>query len=152
MVRPRHLNLGELIEALEKQPSDKIARPGFDDPHSYRGYYEQLAFCIVPSASVGEMLKSAKRALGATFEGWKGGDFTMSHYTECWLVEDHGDTGESIGAVLLSLMLGADTEGEHPGRQTSGSFGPEGRLEDGAAKHQSGRDKAGGSGRTTTAG
>lgn len=111
MIEPRHLSLGELIERLEKEPPEKVASPGFDDPHSYRGYYDQLAFCIVRNASVGEMLKSAKQALGATYQGWKGGDYTMSHYTECWLVADHGDTGESIGAVLLDLMLRG--QGDH---------------------------------------
>jgi hypothetical protein len=44
--------LGELIEALEKLPEDRVLPVGFDKPHSYRGYYNELAFepAVPPSA------------------------------------------------------------------------------------------------------
>ena len=53
------------------------------------------------------MLDEARRALGQTFDGWKGGDFTMAGYTECWLAV-HGCCGEGIGPVALTLLLASD--------------------------------------------
>jgi hypothetical protein len=51
------------------------------------------------------MLYDAKTALCATFQGWKGGDYTMRDYTQVWLVDEPGDCGESLGAVFLELLL-----------------------------------------------
>jgi hypothetical protein len=51
------------------------------------------------------MLADARSALGATFHGWKGGEYTMAEYTDCWLAVA-GCTGEGIGPVLLRYMLG----------------------------------------------
>lgn len=97
--------LKELIEKLEKEDPKKIIPLGFDRPHSYRGYYRDLAFEPIYNISVEEMLKCAKEALGSTYSGYKGGDYTMSEYTEVWLA-NYGDTGETIGNVLLNYMLG----------------------------------------------
>jgi mono/diheme cytochrome c family protein len=80
-------------------------RLGFRDPHSYRGYYHDLAFELAGDVTVGEMLGAAESAMGATFQGWKGGDYTMKEYTEIWLVTRAGNCGESIGAVLLEYIL-----------------------------------------------
>lgn len=96
--------LGELIERLEGC-ADRKVRLGFGKPHSYRGYYEDLAFEPVRNTTVGAMLKAAKGALEKTFEGYKGGDFTMTKDTHCWIAE-WGGTGEPIGPLLLSFMLG----------------------------------------------
>ena len=105
---PEHLSLDDLIAALEAVDPARVLPYGFHDPHSYRGHYEQLAFCLTTNISVGTMLESARYALGATYQGWKGGDYTMSGYTECWLVAERGDCGESIGFVLLAFMLAAE--------------------------------------------
>ena len=105
---PKHLSLDDLIAALEAINPARVLPFGFLGPHSYRGYYEQVAFCLTTNVTVGEMLTSARYALGATFQGWKGGDYTMSGYTECWLVAERGDCGESIGFVLLAFMLAAE--------------------------------------------
>ncbi|WP_460441397.1 hypothetical protein [Amycolatopsis stemonae] len=105
---PSHLSLGELIARLDREHQanpTKHVRVGFTSPHSYRGYYEQLAFARAENVAVGDMLAAAQTALGRTFQGWKGGDYTMCDYTETWLVPEEGRTGESIGAVLLDLML-----------------------------------------------
>ena len=97
--------LKELIETLEKHPADKIVRRGFNRPHSYRGYYDQLAFEPSENVTVGEMLKCAKDSLGKTFTGYKGGEYEMGEYTDVWLSE-YGTTGEGIGKTLLAYMLG----------------------------------------------
>lgn len=105
---PEHLSLDDVIAALEAVHPARVLPFGFHSPHSYRGYYDQVAFCLTTNISVGKMLNEARSALGATYQGWKGGDYTMSGYTECWLVAERGDCGESIGFVLLALMLAAE--------------------------------------------
>ena len=102
------VELAELIKALEAEDPERALPLGFANPHSYRGYYEQLAFEPVADVTISDMLKAARSALNTTYEGWKGGDFTMHKRTDCWLAEEgHGD-GEEIGPVLLALMLTAD--------------------------------------------
>lgn len=102
------MTLGELIEALERvQDKTQVVKLGFGEPHSYRGYYDQLAFEPKEGVTVGEMLKDAKASLGKTFSGYKGGDFQMDESTEVWIAH-YGSTGESLGPTLLSLMIGQD--------------------------------------------
>jgi len=105
---PGHLSLGELIERLKAEDPTRRIPLGFRNPCSYRGYYEQLAFVAARNVTIGDMLAAAESALGATFQGWKGGDCEMREYTECWLVAHPGDCGESIGVVFLELMLAND--------------------------------------------
>ena len=77
--------LKDLIEWLEKQNPKAVVPYGFGLPHSFRGYYQDLAFEPTGEACIGDMLAYARGALGVTFEGYKGGEFTMSEYTECWI-------------------------------------------------------------------
>lgn len=106
-LQPRHLDLGELIARLEDEDPTKRLKTGFRHPHSYRGDYHELAFEFAVDVTVGQMLTDARSALGATFEGWRGGDYTMDAMTYVWLVVEEGtDVGETMGAVLLELMLG----------------------------------------------
>lgn len=98
--------LKDLISYLsERDPNIKVTI-GFDHPHSYRGYYSELAFEIHPSTTVGEMLECAKGALGSTYIGWKGGEYTMTEFCDCYLVAGEGCTGEGIGVTLLGYMVG----------------------------------------------
>lgn len=96
--------LHELIEELEKHDPNKRVRNGFQNPHSYRGYYDELAFEPCFETTVGAMLKAAKQAVGETYQGWKGGDYTMDKWTPVHLAV-MGATGESIGHTLLGYML-----------------------------------------------
>lgn len=104
-ITPRHLTLHELITRLEQEDPARLIPVGFGNPHSYRGYYDECAFELRRSVSIREMLTDARSAVGATYQGWKGGDYTMDAYTECWLVTEQGDCGESLGALLLDLLL-----------------------------------------------
>lgn len=97
--------LKELIEFLESRDSNLFVPVGFNHPHSYRGYYTDLAFEPRENTTVGEMLGCAKEALGKTYSGYKGGDFKMGEYTDVWLSE-YGRCGEGIGEVLLKYMCG----------------------------------------------
>ena len=61
---------------------------------SYRGYYEDLA--IIPALG-GEQraerfIEEIESAIGTTFQGYKGGDFTMNHDTMIWVVQDASRT------------------------------------------------------------
>ena len=104
------MNLGELIDQLKKYNPDTKVKLGFGYPHSYRGYYECLAFEPVENTTIGEMLKHAESSLGKTFEGWKGGDFKMDERTTVWIAP-MGCCGERIGPILLQYMVN-DFDGE----------------------------------------
>lgn len=99
------MQLGELIKRLEVEQQNQIVPMGFDSPHSYRGDYYCLAFEPAENISVAEMLKCAKEALNSTFDGYKGGEFEMTEYTDVYLAT-YGDCGEGIGDILLNYMLG----------------------------------------------
>jgi hypothetical protein len=91
-----HLTLGDLVERLAAaDPSfpviyDWVEQAAPSAPESYRGYYSDLSF---PPASTpitaAELLRDAKDAIGSTFEGYKGGDFTMGADTPLW-ASPHG--------------------------------------------------------------
>ncbi len=93
--------LKDVIEFLEKQDPEKVVRYGFGEPDSYRGYYSEVAFEPVGNASFGDMLAHAKSALGATFTGYKGGEYTMHTHTDCW-ISMYGRTSDNmIGDYLM---------------------------------------------------
>lgn len=96
--------LQELIETLERADQNLIIPNGFKSPHSYRGYYDQLAFEPTKDVPVSEMLSAAKEAVGKTYFGWKGGEFKMYEGTDCWIA-DRGCCGEALGSRLLNYIL-----------------------------------------------
>lgn len=104
------MSLQDLIVDLGARDPNAIARPGFENPHSYRGYYECLSFEPTESSTAGEMLRAAKSAVGETYEGWKGGDFKMELYTPCFLAE-RGCCGDPLTKLALRGMFAPITEG-----------------------------------------
>jgi hypothetical protein len=96
--------LGDLIKQLAAADQSLVLPHGFHKPHSYRGYYTDLAFEPTTNVTVAQMLKDARTALGSTYQGYKGGDFTMGEYSDCWLAE-YGSEGDGIGSLLIVLML-----------------------------------------------
>lgn len=99
------MNLGQLIGFLEKQCQSKVCDYGFDRPHSYRGYYERLAFEPAKNVPVKDMLRAAKESMGSVFQGYKGGDFVMTEHTTCYLAR-YGETGDELTTAHLRLMFG----------------------------------------------
>lgn len=97
-------SLGGLIEFLKANPG-RTLRVGFSNPHSYRGYYDQLAFSPTDWQSTDEALKIVEPCLGQTFQGYKGGDFVMRDYTEVWFATYGDSGGQMIGPMLLQLLL-----------------------------------------------
>lgn len=100
------MELGDLIKALETVDPALAVPHGFGSPHSYRGFYDELAFEPVDNTTAGAMLEAARSAVGHTYGGWKGGEFTMKEWTDCWLAVE-GCSGEMISAVMLQAMLTA---------------------------------------------
>ena len=103
--------LGKVIEVLSSVDPAKQVSPGFGFADSYRGYYEQVAFEPVPSATVGSMLREAQRAVGRTYEGYKGGKFTMDEDTTC-VVASYGVSNGTYDADALVDVLLAAVRGE----------------------------------------
>lgn len=103
------LNLREVINMLSDADPNKVVRDGFAHPMSYRGSYDQLAFAPASNVTVGSMLEHAKSALGATFEGYKGGEYTMTERTPCHIAE-YGecsmDDEDELTEIRLLAMLG----------------------------------------------
>jgi hypothetical protein len=60
---------------------------------------------VCANVTVGDVLAAARSAVGKTFEGWKGGDYTMDASSPVHLVQEEGCCGETLGSVLLHLML-----------------------------------------------
>lgn len=90
----------ELIEWLEKQDRNAVVPNGFSSPHSDRGYYHNLAFTPQSESRIQDMLAHAKGALGRTFEGYKGGQYTMGEHTEVFIGE-YGECGEEINSYTI---------------------------------------------------
>jgi hypothetical protein len=112
-VHVEHFDLGDLIAALEAalaETGDRILPIGFGNPHSWRGDYSELAFEPMRDVKLSEMVESAKSALGATYDGWKGGSYTMTKYTSCRLDYEGRSGGETIGALMLALLLRGGSE------------------------------------------
>jgi hypothetical protein len=96
--------LKDLIAALEAEDPTKVCPIGFHHPHSYRGYYQDLAFEPCAKVTVGSMLRDAKSAIGQKMEGWKGGLYEMDLSSNVWLAPV-GECGETLGPTLVRLML-----------------------------------------------
>lgn len=102
---PRYIELIGIIERLEHEDPARILPLGFANPHSYRGDYHELAFEPVENITIGEVLAACRSALGATFQGYKGGDFTMYAHSDCWIARYGEDSDNKIGPLLLELLL-----------------------------------------------
>lgn len=99
------MRLEEVIKVLESAPRDRVVAHGLGKAMSYRGYYDQLAFEPKDNVTVGEMLDEARSAVDKVFDGYKGGEYKMYDFTECWIAE-YGDCGDALSADGLRCMIG----------------------------------------------
>lgn len=106
------MDLYDLIYFLEQEDPARVVAKGLGRAHSYRGYYDQLAFEPKENVTIGDMLKEAKGCEGRTFTGYKGGDFTMGGLTIVWLAH-YGNTGDCLSELLLRYLF-ADTSEPGP--------------------------------------
>lgn len=117
LAKSDQLTLGELILKLEPivaKQEERISE-GKDEAHvyydfcnlfpteidSWRGSYSELALNFVDSdndgaktMTVGGLLTMLKSTIGKTFEGYKGGEFTMNKHTPIW-VANYGNSGNT---------------------------------------------------------
>ena len=92
------MTLGKLIDRLTELPTDTVIK-GFGDPHSYRGYYSDLAFSLSENdMTTSYAIEMCQKCMGEVFEGYKGGDFQMGRNTPVWIAE-YGDCGKKIMAI-----------------------------------------------------
>ena len=100
------VTLGEIIDWLEcLPPEDEVvfdfcrASPSGID--SSRGDYAELAlkYSFTKAATVCDVLKWCKGAVGATFSGYKGGDYTMTRDTQVWVDQWGQWTGTAIDSM-----------------------------------------------------
>ena len=104
------MTLGKLISILSGLPKEtKIEK--LCSPHSYRGYYSDLSFKKESGEqSVGELLSILQNeCIDKTFEGYKGGDFTMDEHTPLWIA-DYGCTGLKIMELKEGEVLSFTTK------------------------------------------
>lgn len=97
--------LGDLINALELLPPDSFVS-NLNTPHSYRGYYNELAFELdIGTRMVSDLLEECRNCVGKHYEGYKGGQYCMGYMTPVWIAA-YGETGrEIIGVNPNGLVL-----------------------------------------------
>lgn len=102
------MTLGDLIAALEAMPHGaEVAN--LQRPHSYRGYYSDLAFELGDGLrSAKDLLTQCKAAMGTVFVGYKGGDYVMGKITPIWISE----YGSTSGTKLMAIRPGGEIETE----------------------------------------
>jgi hypothetical protein len=102
----QHKNLGDLQEILIGLPAHYEVLTcdgyGLDRPHSYRGYYDHLAFEPAKTVSdVSKLLDQVTVSLTHLYEGYKGGLFAMKTYTPIWI----SHFGESSGDRIVGFEV-----------------------------------------------
>ncbi len=101
------LSLRETISLLSITPDDAPAQIewggelwGFEGVGSYRGYYSDLALEPAKGESNVRAIRQAlENAIGETYGGYKGGEYTMGPTTPLW-VSYHGTTGAMVTGVI----------------------------------------------------
>lgn len=103
--------LSEIIQALDaaiEKDGERAVQWGFDpsSAHSWRGDYSDLSFEPMEGVSLADMRDALRNALGKTFEGYKGGDYTMRDTTYVY-IDPYGDCpGNRIGQSLVAYWTG----------------------------------------------
>lgn len=69
--------LNKLINLLYTIPEGTVFEEGFHNAHSYRGSYENLGVEPKSNTTIEQMLSCLEQAVGETYRGYKGGEFTM---------------------------------------------------------------------------
>ena len=89
-----HVCLGELLDGLRQADPEGLVY--LTDPHSYRGYYSDLA--LEPTTTpikVNQLIDQLEAVIDTELTGYKGGEFLMSADTPVW-VSHYGTTGSAL--------------------------------------------------------
>lgn len=104
-----HITLGGLITTLEtiEDKSKVVVVDGrgtsITRPHSYRGYYVDLAFEVGGLKTVAEVLSELKDSvLGKHFTGYKGGEFIMNEKTPLWISNWGCSSQEAVIDIVVA--------------------------------------------------
>lgn len=108
------MTLGDFIEELERLEANGAGHLNirFDNgrvPNGFCSWRGRYAHCTidseegtVPIFNVGALLSLARDAVGATMEGYKGGDFTMTAETPLW-ADEYGRYQANIPASVEQI-------------------------------------------------
>lgn len=88
------MTLGGLIVRLKEMSPDAVME-GLCSPHSYRGYYTDLAFERFGTCTAHENLETVQACMGETFTGYKGGEFLMDGSAPIWIAR-YGFSGPRL--------------------------------------------------------
>lgn len=100
-----NITLGELVEHLEALHPNVVWPFSLINPHSYRGWYGDIAFERGPASAVGLFIDGVREAVDSD----KGGTYRMHSLTVVWIA-DEGCLGkplvlrESVVFVPSSIM------------------------------------------------
>lgn len=71
--------------------------------HSYRGSYDQLALGYSQNnpLTIEELVKLLQKAIGNSFQGYKGGSYLMTKHTQLW-VSNHDEASKTAIVAVRS--------------------------------------------------
>ena len=96
------ITVGELIRILENLPKNSLV-DNLIKPHSYRGWYEHLAFQRADGKRPAvDLLQECRECVGRDFYGYKGGTYTCTENTPVW-VANNGETGAELTNIGVSI-------------------------------------------------
>jgi hypothetical protein len=98
------IGLSDIAEAFAELDPDLILPIGIAEPHSYRGYYAELAVELTGPMRAGDIADMLHGCVGRTFQGYKGGNYTMYSSTDVYIAEYGRAGGDLIGPVLLHFL------------------------------------------------
>lgn len=90
------VTLGAMIERLKELAGDVMVP--LSNPHSYRGYYSDIAFEPTEQVTAKDLLQECQESMGTCFQGWKGGDNYMHAGVPVW-VANEGSCGKKLLAI-----------------------------------------------------
>ena len=97
------MKIKEAIEYLQLFPLDMVVKNGFSRPHSSRWDYSELAVEPAENVTVQSMIDCLQASIGQTFEGYKGGEYEMSEWTQVHIA-DYGCCGEYLTTSFFKVM------------------------------------------------
>lgn len=101
------MTLGQLIDILSGM-EDNAQVANLCNPHSYRGYYDDIAFTLGEGTrNASDLLYTCEKVMGRVLEGYKGGDYLMGETTPVWIA-NYGCTGEKLMKFYPEILCEED--------------------------------------------
>lgn len=109
------MTIQQIRDTFEELDPDLVFPFGFDNPHSWRGVYDEPAVSPAENVTVRGMLATLDRLTSETFTGWKGG--TFGPYSAKWddlhLSREGFADEDCIGPVTLDMMVAIALKADH---------------------------------------